>query len=112
MGLVAMQSRFLSMAARLVLHAEQLGYVVTGGDLYRDPRTFGEDGAHPYSHEHSLHRERLAIDLNIFLDGAYLVEPGPVEPLGTYWESLGGTWGGRFIPPDTGHFSLPYGGMK
>ena len=110
--MVSKQSRFLSMVARLILHAEQLGYVLTFGDAYRDPRTFGPHGEHPYSHPKSLHSKRLAIDLNVFLNGAYLVEAGPVEPLGVYWESLGGAWGGRFTPPDSGHFSLEHGGMR
>ena len=50
------------MIALLILHAEMLGYKLTFGDAYRDPRV-------TYGHKDSLHRKRLAVDLNLFLDG-------------------------------------------
>jgi len=91
------------MVALLILHAEVLGYRVTLGDAFRDPRvTYGE--------EKSLHRERLAIDLNLFLKGKFLQTTDDHEVLGIYWESIGGTWGGRF--DDGNHYSLAHGGMK
>ena len=103
--MVEKQARLMSMLARLILHAEALGYQITGGDLYRDPRaTF------PYSHPDSLHAQRLAVDLNLFLHGEYLTTVDDYMPLGLYWESLGGTWGGRF--DDAPHFSLANAGMK
>jgi hypothetical protein len=51
----------------------------------------------------SFHYMRLAIDLNLFWKGTYLTETADYEVLGEYWESLGGTWGGRF--DDGNHFS-------
>jgi len=56
------QQKFTHMVALLILHAEQLGYAVTFGDAYRDKRV-------PYGSEKSLHRQRLAVDLNLFRDG-------------------------------------------
>lgn len=44
----------------------------------------------------SKHLNRLAIDLNLFIDGVYVEDPELYRPLGEYWESLGGRWGGRF----------------
>jgi len=44
----------------------------------------------------SKHLNRLAIDLNLFIDGVYVDDPEKYRPLGEYWESLGGRWGGRF----------------
>lgn len=87
------------MIALLILHAEQLGYEVSFGDAYRDPRaTF------PYGHPKSFHKQRLAVDLNLFRNGHYLSSTVAHEPLGLYWESIGGSWGGRF--EDGNHYSL------
>jgi hypothetical protein len=59
----------------------------------------------------SLHGDRLAIDLQLFdVLGNYQTEAKAYEPLGRYWESLGGSWGGRF--GDANHFSLEFGGRK
>jgi hypothetical protein len=91
------------MVALLILHAEQLGYELTFGDAYRDPRAI-------YGKWKSLHRKRLAVDFNLFKDGVYLTQTEDYEPLGLYWESIGGSWGGRFN--DGNHFSLEHGGVK
>jgi len=97
------QSRFTHMVALLILHAEQLGYELTFGDTYRDSRV-------DYGSPASLHRIRLAVDFNLFKAGTYLIETSDFLPLGEYWESIGGTWGGRF--DDGNHFSLEHGGRK
>jgi hypothetical protein len=97
------QEKFAIMAAKLILWANDRGYTVTLGDAYRDPRC-------PYGHPNSLHRKRLAIDLNLFKDGKYLTETEDHALLGVYWESLGGSWGGRF--GDGNHYSLEHGGIK
>jgi D-alanyl-D-alanine carboxypeptidase len=97
------QSKFVHMIALLILHAEQKGYEITFGDAYRDPRV-------KYGHPMSLHRSRLAVDLNLFRDGRYLFSTKSHLPLGEYWESIGGTWGGRF--QDGNHYSLEYEGRK
>ena len=91
------------MAALLILHAEALGYEVTFGDAYRDPRV-------KYGAKNSLHRKRLAVDLNLFKNGRWLKTTAAHRPLGEYWESIGGTWGGRF--DDGNHYSLTHGGVK
>ena len=59
------QSKFAHMISLLILQAEQLGYEVTFGDAYRHPNV-------PYGHKRSLHKIRLALDLNLFRDGRYL----------------------------------------
>ena len=70
-----------------------------------------EDGQHMVG---SLHYQRLAIDINLFVDGKYIrsgQHPAYVE-LGTYWESLHPLcrWGGRFS--DANHFSLTHAGKS
>jgi hypothetical protein len=68
---------------------------------------------------HSLHKDGLAADLPmIFADG----HEGTWDdyfPLGRYWESIGGTWGGRFdlnmdgvAKDDANHFSLEFQGRR
>jgi len=64
----------------------------------------------PYGSEVSLHRDRLAVDFNLFRDGVYLRGTEDYRPLGEVWEAMGGSWGGRFN--DGNHFSLAYKGRK
>jgi hypothetical protein len=107
MTLVDKQAQFANMVGKLLVFAGLRGYQITLGDAFRDPRaTF------PYSHPKSLHGMRLAIDLNVFLDGDLLNEKEQYLPLAQYWEEMGGTWGGRFKKVDCPHFSLAHGGMK
>ena len=103
MSLSKEQQKFTHMIALLILHAEQLGYQLTFGDAYRDPRC-------GYGNKNSLHKKRLAVDFNLFKDGVYLTRTADHQPLGEYWESIGGSWGGRF--KDGNHYSLAYGGVK
>lgn len=110
--LLHLQQNFSKTLAFFILLADLKGYKVTFGDAYRDPRVFGEVGENKgtYSHPRSLHKQRLAVDLNIFKNGKYLTSVKDIEPIGTLWEQLGGSWGGRFNDPQ--HFSFAYGGMK
>lgn len=99
------QSRFARMVARLIDQAFALGYEVTLGDAYRDPRVHGALGEkRSYSSSMSLHKQRLAIDLNLFRDGRYLSSTESHRPLGEWWEAQGGSWGGRFN--DGNHYEL------
>ena len=97
------QSLCVVMGGRLIAEATALGYQLPLGDAYRDPRV-------PYGHPRSLHTLRLAIDLNLFKDVRFLVATADHRPLGEWWESIGGTWGGRFA--DGNHYSLAHGGMQ
>lgn len=98
------QSKFLIMVAQLIMYASMFdGYALTLGDGYRSPKV-------TYGHPNSLHRKRLAVDLNLFIDGVYQRTPAAYEPLGSYWKKLGGSWGGDFN--DARHFSLAHGGMR
>lgn len=99
------------MIAELILWAYDQGYEITLGDAYRDPRVFGKVGIQDgYGHRNSCHKLRLALDLNLFLNGRYLTTTEEHLPLGEKWESMGGTWGGRF--KDGNHYSLTHNGMR
>jgi hypothetical protein len=105
------QRRFVRMIADLIVFAYQNGYGLTLGDGYRDPRVFGRLGeVKGYGNANSNHKQRLAIDLNVFRNGEYLPNTKDHEPLGLFWESLGGSWGGRFN--DGNHYSLEHDGKR
>lgn len=93
MSLGDKQREFVKKVALLILFAYDQGYELTFGDACA---TSGHKNG-------SFHYRRLAIDLNLFKDGKYLTETKDHEFLGTFWESLGGTWGGRFN--DGNHYS-------
>ena len=105
------QRRFGRMVAQLLNKLHELGYEYTWGDAYRDPRVHGDFGVKKgYSAKSSVHKVRLAVDLNLFKDGKYLTKTEDHRPLGEFWESIGGTWGGRWN--DGNHYSLPHQGCK
>lgn len=105
------QRDFPRMIADLILWAYSQGYQVTFGDAYRDPRLHGIVGEKKgYGAARSCHKMRLAVDLNLFKDGRYLSLTEDHRPLGEKWESMGGTWGGRF--EDGNHYSLEWEGSK
>ena len=97
------QSKLALMVARLIIYAYSLGYEITLGDAYRDSRV-------RYGHRNSTHRFRLAVDLNLFKNGRYLTSTKSHQPLGEYWEAMGGSWGGRFN--DGNHYSLKHNGVR
>lgn len=95
MKLSEKQQKFTQMVARLIIYAESLGYGLTFGDAYA---TTGHK-------KKSFHYSRLAVDFNLFIDGEYQESTAAHQPLGLYWERIGGTWGGKFDSPDGNHYS-------
>lgn len=109
------QRGFTLMVAKLVIYAYEHGYELTFGDAYRDPRVHGSVGVTKvgaYGRANSVHKERLAVDFNLFKDGQYLTASEDYTQLGEFWESIGGAWGGRFASPDGNHFSIEHEGRK
>lgn len=97
MGLRKQQSIFVVMLGKLIRFATENGYELTLGDA------FASSG----HKEDSFHYRRLAIDLNLFKDGEYLKDSEDHRPLGEYWKSIGGSWGGDFSNvKDGNHYSL------
>jgi len=96
MGLREKQSEFVRMIARLIDFATENGYELTFGDAWA--KTGHVKG--------SFHYKRLAVDFNLFKDGVYLTTTEDHRPLGEFWESIGGTWGGGFTHEDGNHYSL------
>jgi len=101
------------MVADLIIYAYDHGYELTFGDAYRDPRLHGDMGEpRGYGRPRSNHKARLAVDFNLFKDGVFLQTTEDHLPLGEYWESIGGSWGGRFGSGDGNHYSLEYQGRR
>lgn len=99
MSLGNTQREFTLDVAHLIFFAYELGYELTGGDWYRDPRVHGEYGEKgSYASSKSEHKRRLAVDFNLFKDGVYLTKTEDHKALGDYWESMNpkNIWGGRW----------------
>lgn len=114
------QTKFWKMASLLLLKANDLNtpiFILEWKRSIEQQRIYVARGASKTMH--SKHIEGLAIDI-VFLsdvtdDGAINYSPEQYKPLGEYWESIGGRWGGRFGDDpktvkiegwDSGHFEL------
>jgi hypothetical protein len=111
----AKQARFTVMIAKLIMFADSKGYRLTVGDAFRDPRVFGHHSEKKgYGRKYSLHKCRLAMDFNLFKEvlgkWVFCQETEDHQELGEYWESIGGSWGGRFN--DGNHYSLEHDGFR
>lgn len=97
------QRKFSLMIAQLIVWAYKQGYEVTMGHSLRCKDC-------PVGRKTSNHKIKLATDLNLFKDGIYLTTTEDHRKLGEKWESMGGTWGGRFN--DGNHYSLEHNGRR
>ncbi|EEW0756195.1 M15 family metallopeptidase, partial [Escherichia coli] len=106
------QQLFAVMIADLIHWAQEHGYRLTFGEAYRTPEQAALNAKSGKGIRNSLHTLRLAVDFNLFINGEYQADTDAYRPLGEYWESIGGTWGGRFSRADGNHFSLEHNGVK
>jgi hypothetical protein len=102
------QFRFTRMVGMLIGFAYSKGYSLTLGNARVDKGCAVCGGGKRKAT--SLHYDGLAIDLNLFKGGRFLQKTEDHRELGEYWESIGGSWGGRFN--DGNHYSLAYNGRK
>lgn len=103
MGLGKEQERFSEMMCSLYTYILSKGYAIRSKHLLRcDDCKVG--------HKNSLHKMSLAIDIVLSKDGKIFTDTESYTFAGEYWESIGGSWGGRFN--DGGHFSKAYQGMR
>ena len=108
------QSNFLLDVARFIFWLNEKGYKVTGGELYRTTYQQEEYLRTGYTRaKHSFHQDRLAIDLNLFIDGVSMWDLSDkmmklsFQEVFDKWESLrhGNRAGGNFTSFfDPGHF--------
>jgi hypothetical protein len=111
--LLKLQMEFAALVPRLIDKAIKLGYGVTLGDAYRDPRVFGMIGVSKgYGHPKSAHKRRIAQDLNLYKSGIYCDDSEEHRQLGEWWEGQHrlARWGGRW--GDGNHYSFEWEGTK
>ena len=113
-----MRWKFLSMVGLLLVYAWFKGIKVICFTFYRSPADqLAEFTAGRSRTQTGKHPRWLAIDVAIVddLDADLVVDKEEVrwsndpryEVLGVFWESIGGSWGGRWIDPkDQYHFEL------
>lgn len=115
------QREFCRDVGRLISFAYSLpARELTFGDAYRSPEQAAGNAAAGSGIRNSLHTQRLAIDLNLFVDGSYQSDSAAYAQLGEYWKSLNpeNAWGGDFrdaqgrSAPDGNHFSRSHEGRK
>lgn len=109
------QNIFSGLAAKLILKAQEMGYLVSLGEAWRTSETAAAYKRQGKGIQNSNHCVRLAIDLNLFKNNALLTTTQEYEPLGVWWEAQTTPeytccWGGRFADAD--HFSLENDGVK
>lgn len=110
----ALQEEFAQAVAKLIQKAAELGYGVTFGEAWRTPEQAQWNADHHLGVAHSLHMERLAIDLNLFKSGVYQTTPDSYVALAQWWKSLKSPipgavyrWGGDILHlADANHFSI------
>lgn len=110
MRLGAKQELFAELMTQQLLWLLLNGYRVRFGDFFRDPRSHGKMNEEaPYGRRSSVHKLKLAGDLNLFKDGKWLQTTEGHRESGEHWESLHSLcrWGGRF--KDGNHYSLKHG---
>lgn|SRR3990167_224978 len=104
------QRIFAYNVANLIFWTHEQGWEVTGGEWYRP-----EEMAKIYAERgigiaDSLHTMKLAIDLNLFINGKYQTESDAYQPMGEYWKTLhpNNRWGGSFKKQDGNHFEMQF----
>lgn len=132
--LIDKQCKFAEMVAELIVWLQSQGYKYRFGDAWRSTDKLYVPSGDPgfqddlkYSYQELLfynkrskitygkHNDRLAVDLLIRKNDKELTAE-EYRPIGEKWESMGGTWGGRFgvkkeeynakIGWDSNHFEL------
>ena len=109
MSLATEQAAFLLDMCKLIQRATEMGFVVTGGELFRSAEQqaiYVKTGRSKTMN--SLHLSRRAVDLNFFRDNKLVYDKATLAPLGAYWESLHplNSWGGNGVKlVGTPHFS-------
>jgi hypothetical protein len=115
MTLREQQSLFVKLVADLIQWCyEQPGWALTFSEAWRSVEEAELQAARGAGVVHSLHTERLAIDLNFFLNGVLQQSADAYRPLGEKWKSMHelARWGGDFKRVDADHFSLTWGGVS
>lgn len=108
------QKLLCQLLPKLLTYIYAQGYSATLGDAFRDKRVHGAYGEKAsYAARKSLHKLRLAIDLNLFdSHGRYLRDTPEYAFAGNFWMPLHPLceWGGAGERNDGNHFSVRWEG--
>lgn len=88
---------FTRNVAILIRFANSMGYEAAISYVKRCPTC-------KVGKKNSEHKNCLAVDIDLYLDGKYLENTEDHRPLGMIWKNLGGIWGGDFRSPDGNHY--------
>ena len=102
MSLGNKRRQFSQMVALLIQYAHFLGYECAIDYVKRC-----EDCQ--VGHDRSLHKQGLAMDLHLYLEGEYVTTGLPHADLHDFWDLIGGA---KRINADMNHYSLAHGGMR
>lgn len=107
------QEQFSRMLGKLLIEIPALGFQARVKEVLRTQAEANVNAAKGIGIAHSLHLLGLAADIVLTKNGVVLTKTEQYEAVGKYWESIGGSWGGRFhTNPDGNHFSLEYNGVR
>jgi hypothetical protein len=112
MSIRQQQSIFARNAAHLIEWCFRNGYEVTLGEAHRPQWVADEYAKQGKGSTQSLHIDRLAIDLMLFRDGAYLTKTDDYRRAGEAWVAIHemNRWGGNWKKlKDGNHFSMSTG---
>lgn len=114
MTLSEKQRLFTRLVAKLIEYAYSNGMELTFGEAWRTPEQAKLNAARGSGISNSLHIERLAVDLNLFVGGVYIDSSEGHRRLGEYWKTLHPNcrWGGDFRKPDGNHYSYSPDGVR
>lgn len=106
------QTIFVKQVGELIAFCYAQGFYLTFSETYRTPEQAAIYAKENKGIKNSLHCQRLAIDLNLFirntLDGklVYQATVAPYKFLGDFWKHLDShnRWGGDFSSRDANHF--------
>ena len=117
MTLLEKQQAFSEFVSKFTEDLLLRGYKITLGEAYRPPEMAQVYASQGKGIANSNHTIRLAIDLNIFLDGRFLTSKEDLTIPGQIWKSYSSDlieccWGGDFAKTDADHFSFSHGNIK
>lgn len=104
------QALFTQNVAELLQEMKSHGFNPTLSEAYRTPEQAALNAKNGKGITHSLHTERLAIDINLLdKDGKYLTDKDSYAPFGSSWCLMHtfNRWGGNFQHlVDSNHFEM------
>jgi hypothetical protein len=108
-----MFTKFIGMLILWVYQRE--GWELTLGEALRSKLQAAANAQSGAGIVNSLHILRLAIDLELFINGLWQQDTEAYKAMGDYWKTLHPLcrWGGDFhTRPDGNHFSMEHEGVK